>query len=741
MERSHLLGEFLVKNKVVSADQMLIAIEDQRAQAHELGLMEHMKSYLNEQEIQRVVMRQFEKNETFEEALLDLGFLTQEEIADLPIDEKTYRTPLGQVLLKFNYITKEQLELWLERFENQQFDDDYEQIKLLKAVPVFANLPDHELKKIVPRLRYKYYQAGKIIFKEGFDSDHIYMIESGLVRLSLHSHGSEMELDSMQSGYSFGLPGVLSQRPRMERAVAIMNSRIWTMSGDDVHQVLVENPESALIAARMVSEKVQNLIGSVKEKKTRVHSGNIHVAILTPDAFNIDIINKLVDRMQQEARGNTLLIHSMKLNRWPGAVANNAKQLDRAERRLMHESEQGDRFYGIYLPGVEDLYNEGDEIEGLENLSYWITVESKKYRSVIFLTYPGHIQFRSMMMGVARRSVVFVRDEVPEFVKFCKTNRDRVYLMDNLPESKVLKNYSALKKICPDTLAPNTFKTGADQLDRASGQIARYLVGKTIGIALGGGGARGMAHIGVLQVLEEQGLEFDALSGASAGAMFGATVAYGYSIGEIQDLFRDVAQKKPLSDWSLLPWRSFAKGRRLQRMLKNFFGNMLTYEMKIPYLPVACDMRTGEAIVEKGFPIWKACLASGAAPGLFQPVQHDGLILTDGGIADNVPAAALYDFGVDFIIAVNISVNVLESPFNHRLAFSNIMRSIDIMGYHTVTRHLEFTNVNIEPDISEFSVFDWGRAEEIFERGRVAMEQKVPELRYLLKKLYAVSES
>ncbi len=735
MERSHLLGEFLVKNKVVSADQMLIALEDQRNQAHELGLMEQMKTYLNEDEIQRVVMRQFEKNETFEEALISLGFLSRKELSGLPIDEKAYRTPLGQVLLKFKYITEEQLTLWLDRFEHQTFDDDIEQIKLLKAVPVFANLAEHKLKAIVPRLKFKYYQAGRVIFQEGFESDSIYMIESGLVRLSVHSSNTEMELDSMQSGYSFGLPGVLSQRPRMERAVAIMNSRIWSMSREDVHQVLVENPESALIAARLVSEKIQDLIGGVKEKKTRVHSGNIHVVIAAEDAFDPDIFLPLMSRIQREAKGDTLLVHSMKLGDWPVAAANQARQMDRAERRLLNENDQGDRFYGIYLPGVENVYNDG-EIEDLENLSYWLNTEAKKYRAVIFFTFPGHIQFRSMMMGVARRCVVFLRREMHEFVAYSKTNRDRIYLMDNLPDHMVFKNYTNLKKICPLTLSPNTFKTAGAELERACGQIARYLVGKTIGIALGGGGARGMAHIGVLQVLESQGIEFDALSGASAGAMFGAALAYGYPVARIYEIFTEISKKKPLSDWNPIPWRSFARGKRMKRLLKNYFDGTLTYEMKIPYLPVACDLATGNPIVEKGYPIWKACLASGAAPGLFPPVEHDGLTLTDGGIADNVPAAALYDFGIDFIISVNISVNISESPFNSKFAFSNIMRSIDIMGYHTVTRHLEFTNVNVEPNISEFSVFDWNRAPEILERGRVAMEQKVPELRYLLKKLY-----
>ena len=737
MEKSHLLGEFLVKNKVITADQLLIAIEDQRGQAHELGLLEHMKEYLNEEEIQIVLMRQVEKHETFETAIKELGYLSEEQLNALPINEKAYRTPLGQVLLKFNFVSQTDLERWLDHFENQDLEDDYEQIKLLGAVPVFSNLSQAVLKEIVPLMKYRYYRAGETIFKEGFESDHVYMIESGLVRLSVPSAGGEMELDSMQSGYSFGLPGVLSQRPRMERAVAIMNTRIWSMTRDDVHQVLVQNPESALIAAKLVSEKIQDMLTSVKEKKTRVHTGNIHLMIFDREAFDEKITGALVDRIQKEARGKTLLIHSMLHRELPAAEANDPRRLDRIEIRSRPGSADGDSFDTLYLPGVEDLYNEGEEIEDLENLSYWINNRTKHYQSLIFLTYPGHIEFRRLMMGVARRTAIFVHKEIPEFVRYSRTGRDRVYLMDNQSHAEVFANFNKLKKLCPVTLAANTFQTAPEKLERSCGQIARYLVGKTIGIAFGGGGARGCAHVGVLQVLTEQGIEFDAVAGPSAGAVAGAFLAHGYSPEEIHSYFEEhVMHKKPFSDWTI-PIVSFIRGKRGTRIMKKALGTRLSYDTDLAYLPVACDMANGEAVILKGVPLWKACMASGAAPGLMPPVMYDGKTLLDGGIVDNVPAAMLKDFGIDFIISVNISVDLTAIKQLPRHAFSIIMRSIDIMGDHTVTRHLDYTNVNVEPEVSEWSIFDWEHGTDILKRGREAMERKIPELRFQLKKLYS----
>ncbi len=541
----------------------------------------------------------------------------------------------------------------------------------------------------------------------------------------------------MQSGYSFGLPGILSRRPRMERAVAIMNCRLWRMAAADVRQVLAAHPQSTLVAARMVSDKVQDLLGGVRENRARAQPGNIHVVMFDQDAFDPVVAERLVARFQAEARGETLLVHSMTRPSWPAAAANRPREPERAERRLMFESDQGDRFFSLHLPGVEALHNEGESIEDLENLSYWLNTEAKKYNAVLFLTYPGHVQFRSMMLGVARRSVVFVRGRVPDFVKAGRARRDRIYLLDNQDAGDIARNYEALKGVCREVLAPTTFKTAPDALDRSCGQVARYLVGRTIGLALGGGGARAMAHVGVLEILDRLGLEWDAVSGTSMGAAVAAAVGQGLTSGAIRRLFERTLRRRPLSDWNVLPWRSFAAGRRFRRMLQTFFGNALTYEMALPCLPIACDVATGAAVVEQGCPVWQACLASGAAPGLFPPVIHDGRTLVDGGLIDNVPAEALDAFGIDFIIAVDISVNPADSPVNIRLTFRNIMRGIDIMGYHSVTRHLAFTDVNVAPDISEFSQFDWSRGIEIMERGREAMERKVPELRDELKKLQA----
>ena len=97
----------------------------------------------------------------------------------------------------------------------------------------------------------------------------------------------------------------------------------------------------------------------------------------------------------------------------------------------------------------------------------------------------------------------------------------------------------------------------------------------------------------------------------------------------------------------------------------------------------------------------------------------------------------LKDFGIDFIISVNISVDLTAIKQLPRHAFSIIMRSIDIMGDHTVTRHLDYTNVNVEPEVSEWSIFDWEHGTDILKRGREAMERKIPELRFQLKKLYS----
>ena len=177
-----------------------------------------------------------------------------------------------------------------------------------------------------------------------------------------------------------------------------------------------------------------------------------------------------------------------------------------------------------------------------------------------------------------------------------------------------------------------------------------------IGIALGSGSARGLAHIGVLDVLQKEGIPIDMVAGTSAGAMIGALFAHGIDIDELKSLAFGLRGRKlvPLIDPSI-PKSGFIKGGRIKRLLSSYFGTDIEFdEMKLPFACVATDIETGEEVVINHGSVLDAIRASISIPGIFSVTRWKGRYLVDGALVNPIPIDVLTQMGADFIIAVNV---------------------------------------------------------------------------------------
>ncbi len=187
-------------------------------------------------------------------------------------------------------------------------------------------------------------------------------------------------------------------------------------------------------------------------------------------------------------------------------------------------------------------------------------------------------------------------------------------------------------------------------------RMAREIGRCRVGLALSSGGARGLAHIGVIQVLEENGIEIDAVAGSSMGAYVGAVWAFGHDGATCEKIARDLERR-----WGLLylmdpvipPRQGFLRTRRVVRRLRRVIGSARFLEMARPLRVVATDFETLDRVVFSRGEVAQAVEASIAIPGVCVPVTLDGHMLIDGGIADPLPAGVLSDMGIERIIAVN----------------------------------------------------------------------------------------
>ncbi len=279
--------------------------------------------------------------------------------------------------------------------------------------------------------------------------------------------------------------------------------------------------------------------------------------------------------------------------------------------------------------------------------------------------------------------------------------------------------------------------------------FSRYLVSRTRGLALGGGGARALAHVGLLKVLEKENIKVDVVSGAS----FGAVIAALYARGENTDTIYKMIYKffggldKPFDP--TVPLVSFFKGKKMNRMLKDAFGSALIEDLKIPFVTSAVDLHSGEEYVMDRGPVWEALAAAMSLPGMFPPIFHGDHLLVDGGVINNVPENLIRQKGADIILSANVSplrdeaiVRLLEDRrITGKSFFKNLWEDLKyppilkIMGRAITLEGREITKLRkdkmdlfINLHIEEFSFFDFNKFGEIIQKGEEEAERHLEEI-------------
>jgi NTE family protein len=205
-------------------------------------------------------------------------------------------------------------------------------------------------------------------------------------------------------------------------------------------------------------------------------------------------------------------------------------------------------------------------------------------------------------------------------------------------------------------------RRGQEQADTA--RLARLLAGTAVGLVLGGGGARGFAHIGVLRALDEAGIPVDWLAGSSMGAVFAALRAFDWTPAQVEEEARSVFVKEnPLGDYTL-PLISVLRGRRLQRIMRRHF-DVAVEDLPIPFFCVSSHLDRGETTVHERGPLWRAIRASVALPGVLPPAVVDGHLAVDGALLNNLPVDLMKERPVGRVIGVDLSVHKLRAAVEY----------------------------------------------------------------------------
>ena len=251
-----------------------------------------------------------------------------------------------------------------------------------------------------------------------------------------------------------------------------------------------------------------------------------------------------------------------------------------------------------------------------------------------------------------------------------------------------------------------------------------------IGLALGGGAARGFAHIGVIKALEAQGIVPDIVVGTSAGSVVAALYAGGIDGFELQKLAFGL-DDTAVSDWTL-PDRGVIRGEALQNFVNNALGNRPIEKLPRLLGVVATDLHTGEMIVFRRGNVGMAVRASSSVPGVFQPVRIGNREYVDGGLVSPVPVKVARDLGAEVVIAVDIS----SKPRNANVSgtIDVLLQTFTIMGARMAQWELSQADVVIRPDVGNISGTDFQAKHLAILEGEKAVAAKLLEIRAAIAK-------
>ena len=254
---------------------------------------------------------------------------------------------------------------------------------------------------------------------------------------------------------------------------------------------------------------------------------------------------------------------------------------------------------------------------------------------------------------------------------------------------------------------------------------AKNPIPQKVGLALSGGSTRGIAHIGALKALVENNIRIDCISGTSAGALVAACFAFGMPVSEMVERTRK------------LTWRKFSRpaysklgltsSEPMGRLLTDALGDVRIEDAKIPLSIVATNIETHEMVALRSGSLREAVRASTCFPGLFTPVELNGMLLVDGGLTERLPLSTLKEMGATITIGVNLQTgSVQRRPTN---LIEILYASFDIISKPRDEEFARKADILIEPDMNKFGFFQFTNAEDMINVGYQAAMKEIPAIR------------
>ena len=254
-------------------------------------------------------------------------------------------------------------------------------------------------------------------------------------------------------------------------------------------------------------------------------------------------------------------------------------------------------------------------------------------------------------------------------------------------------------------------------------------------VVLGGGGARGFAHVGALKALREAQVPIDMVVGTSMGALVGSLYCSGIKLEDIENIaedikWTDISNLGATSLITMITSEKLLSTEKMEKYINKLIGNKYFFQLQTPFACVATDIKTGEKIIFKEGPVAPAARASANIPGLFAPVEYRQRFLVDGGLVENIPVSVAKLFDPDIIITIAVSADITKNSYSN--VFSTLFQTIYIQGQQSDRENLAMSDIVISPKVSDISAIQLNKAVECIDAGFIAGKNSVKKIKKLI---------
>ena len=554
--------------------------------------------------------------------------------------------------------------------------------------------------------------AGEVLLRQGEPSDALYVVVTGRLRTAVRGpDGSETVVRETGAFSTVGELGLLAELPRSATVMALRDTEVIRLPREAFRAYALRHPEALLRVAAIVAERQAN--PNPRPNRAASATGLTYAVLpITPSATTGSLARMLAERLSP--LGETLLLDAAAFDERhgrPGAATTPMSgPLGLAADVALRELE--DRTKHLLLAAdaewtgwTERCVRRADRILLVADASAGPATRDVEKRlaslalptrvELVLLHPPGTAEPRGTASWYAARAVA---------------DHHHVRLGNRRDEER----------------------------------LARRLAGRGVGLVLGGGGARGVAHIGVLRALEEAGIPVDLVAGTSMGSVVAGGFALHGESGPLVALAKDFASPEKIYDRTL-PLVSLMSGGKVYRTMRALYGDREVADLWTPFFCISTNLTRARIDVERRGPLWRAVRKSMSIPGVFPPIIEDGDVIVDGGVVDNFPVermASRPDCGT--VIGVNVAPaidkvkpyrfgpelsgwKVLRGrllPFARKLRapslVGSLLRTQEINSVMFIRSALRFVDLLVEPEVDRFRMNEYGRYEELIAAGYAA---------------------